>query len=132
MSSKIFQSTQFILLANFMISVMLLTVGSLSSLSDSYSLFDFNQELYGELVSNLKVTMVYVAITEMVICTYCFFSKTNQAFIVVGFFLILMVGSVHFYGEINDVAMDENLYLFFLYTGVSHILFGIMSNLKKT
>jgi hypothetical protein len=131
MTSKILQSTKFILVANFMVSVMFLTVGSLLSLSDHYSPFDFNQELYGELVSNLKITMVYMAIIEMVICAYCVFSKKTQAFVLVGFFLILMVGSVYFYGQINDVEMDENLYIFFLYTGVSHILFGIMSNLKK-
>ena len=131
MTSKIFYSTQFILVANFLVSVMLLSAGGLLSLSDRYSLFDFNQELYGELVSNIKITMVYVAMTEMVICAYCFFSKKTQHFVLVGFFLILMVGSVYFYGQINDVEMDENLYLFFLYTGVSHILFGIMSNLKQ-
>jgi hypothetical protein len=101
------------------------------SLSDYYSLFEFNQELYGELDSNLKMTMAYIAITELVICAYCFFSKKTQAFVLVGFFLILMVGSVHFYGQINDVEIDENLSLFFLYTGASHLLFGVTSNLKK-
>jgi hypothetical protein len=131
MTSKIFYSTKFILVANFLVSVMLLSAGGLLSLSDRYSLFDFNQELYGELVSNIKITMAYVAMTEMVICAYCFFSKKTQTFVLVGFFLILMVGSVYFYGQINDVEMDENLYLFFLYTGVSHILFGVMSNLKQ-
>jgi hypothetical protein len=125
MASKILQGTKLILVTNFMVSVMLLTAGSLLSLSDHYSLFDFNQELYGELVSNLKITMIYVAITEIAICAYCVFSKKTQAFILVGFFLILMVGSVYFYGQINDVEMDEKLYLFFLYTGVSHILFGV-------
>lgn len=130
MASKIFQYIDVILVVNFFISVVLLTAGSMLSLSDHYSLFEFNQELYGELVGNLKVTLVYVAITEMIICAYCFFSKKTQAVILVGFFMILMVGSVHFFGEINDVEMDENFSLFFLYTGASHILFGIMSSLK--
>ncbi len=130
MASKIFQSIEVVLVVNFFISVVLLTAGSMLSLSDRYTLFEFNQELYGELVGNLKITLVYVAITEMIICAYCFFSKKTQAIILVGFFLILMVGSVHFYGEINDVEMDTNLSLFFLYIGVSHILFGVMSSLK--
>lgn len=131
MESKIFHSAKFILVANFMLSVMLLTVGSLFSLSDRYSLFDFNQDLYGELINNVRVTMVYLALTEIAICIYCIVRKKTQAFVLVGFFLILMMGSVYFYGEINDVEIDENLYLFFLYTGVSHILFGILSNLKR-
>lgn len=131
MASKIFQSIEFIVIANFIVSVMLLIIGSLLSLSDQYSFFDFNQELYGELVSHLKVTMLYLTITEIIICAYCFFSKQTQAIIVVGFFLILMVGSLYFYGKINDVEIDENLYSFFLYTGISHILFGAIQDLKK-
>lgn len=114
-----------------MLSVMLLIVGSLLSLSDRYSLFDFNQELYGELINNIRIIMVYLALTEIAICIYCMVRKNTQAFVLVGFFLILMLGSVYFYGEINDVEIDEDLYLFFLYTGVSHILFGILSNLKR-
>jgi hypothetical protein len=131
MASKIFQGSKFILVANFMFSVMLLTVGSLLSLSDRYSLFDFNEELYGELINNIRITMVYLALTEIAVCMYSMARKKPQAFVLVGFFLILMMGSVYFYGEINDVEIDENLYLFFLYTGVSHILFGILSNLKR-
>ncbi|MDD1609026.1 MAG: hypothetical protein LUO95_00025 [Methylococcaceae bacterium] len=131
MTAKVFQSIKFILVANFMISVMLLIAGSLLSLSDRYSLFEFNQDLYGELINNVKITLIYIAITEMIICAYCFFSKNTQIFIFVGFFLTLMLGSVYFYGEINDVEMDENLYLFFLYTGLSHTLFGVIANFKK-
>ena len=132
MASKTFQGIEIIVLANFMISVLLLITGSLSSLSEHYSLFEFNQELYGELVSNIKITMIYIAFTEMIICGYCLFMKKSQVFVLIGFFLILMVGSLHFYGEINDVEIDENLSLFFLYTGVSHILFGVISNLDKS
>jgi hypothetical protein len=131
MASKLFHSAKFILVANFMFSVMLLTTGSLLSLSDRYSLFDFNEELYGELINNIRITMVYLALTEIAVCMYSIVRKKTQAFVLVGFFLILMMGSVYFYGEINDVEIDENLYLFFLYTGVSHILFGILSNFKR-
>jgi hypothetical protein len=106
-------------------------MGCLLSLSDRYSLFDLNQDLYGELMSNFKITLVYVAITELILCAYCFFSKKFQYFILVGFFLILMIASVHFYSEINNIEIDENVSLFLLYTGVSHILFAVMSDLKK-
>lgn len=131
MPSKIFQSIQVVLTLNFVISVMLLTVGCLLSLSDRYSLFDFNQELYGELVIHLKMTMVYVAMSELIVCAYCFFSKKIQIITLIGFFLILMMGSLYFYGEINDVEIDSNLFLFFLYTGVSHIIFGVILDMKK-
>ena len=49
----------------------------------------------------------------------------------VGFFLILMIGSMEFYGEINSIEIDENFPLFFFYTGISHILFGVMAAMEK-
>jgi hypothetical protein len=131
MTSKTFHSLDLILAVNFVISVLLLIIGCLLSLSERYSLFELNQDLYGELMSNFKITLVYVAITELILCAYCFFSKKFQYFILVGFFLILMIASVHFYSEINNIEIDENFSLFLLYTGVSHILFGVMSDLKK-
>ncbi len=49
----------------------------------------------------------------------------------VGFFLILMIGSMAFYGQINAIEIDENFPLFFLYTGLSHILFGVMAGIER-
>ncbi len=83
MAAKVFQSIKFILVANFTMSVMLLIVGCLLSLSDRYSLFEFNQDLYGELISNVKITLIYVAITEIIICAYCFFSKNIHMLVIV-------------------------------------------------
>jgi hypothetical protein len=132
MDSKIFHSLDIVLAINFIVSVIFLVAGCLLSLTDQYSLFELNQDLYGEFISNFKITMFYVAITELIICGYCFISKKNEFFILVGFFLILMVASIHFYSEINNIELDANLSLFFLYTGVSHVLFGVLSDLKKT
>jgi hypothetical protein len=75
--------------------------------------------------------MVYLAMTESVILIYCFFRKNFQAMIPVGFFLILMIGSMEFYGDINSIEIDDNFPLFFLYTGLSHILFGVMVGIEK-
>jgi len=63
----------------------------------------------------LRMIMVYLAMTESVILGYCFFRKNFQVMIPVGFFLILMIGSMEFYGEINSIEIDENFPLFFLY-----------------
>jgi len=101
------------------------------SVSGSYSFFEFNEELYGALDNNLRLIMVYLAITETVILGYCFFRKNFQVMIPVGFFLILMIGSMEFYGQINAIEIDENFPLFFLYTGLSHILFGVMAGIER-
>jgi hypothetical protein len=131
MAFKSIQSIKFLLEVNFTISVIVLIAGGMLSASGSYSIIEFNEELYGALDNNLRMIMVYLAMTESVILSYCFFRKNFQVMIPVGFFFIMMIGSMAFYGEINTVVIDENFPLFFLYTGLSHILFGVMVGIKR-
>jgi len=113
-----------------MSAILLIAGGTLSV--TSYSIFQFNVELYGALDNNLRMIMVYLALSECFIVGYCFFSKKFEILIFVGSFLILMIGSMAFYGEINALEIDPNFPAFFLYTGLSHILFGAMDNIEKT
>ena len=131
MSFNGIQSIKFLLEVNFYISVIVLIAGGMLSVSGSYSIFEFNEDLYGALDNNLRMIMVYLAVTEIVILIYCFLRKNFQVMIPVGFFLILMIGSMEFYGEINTIEIDENFPLFFFYTGLSHILFGIMAGIER-
>jgi len=131
MTFKALDSIKFLLEVNFYISVIALIVGGFLSASGSYSFFEFNEDLYGALDNNLRMIMVYLAMTESVIFVYCVVRKNFQVMIPVGFFLTLMIGSMAFYGEINTVEIDENFPLFFLYTGLSHILFGVMVRIDK-
>jgi len=131
MAFKSIQSIKFLLEVNFYISVIVLIAGGMLSVSGSYSIFEFNEELYGALDNNLRMIMVYLAMTESVILGYCIFRNNFQVMIPVVFFLILMIGSIEFYGEINAIAIDENFSLFFLYTGLSHILFGVMVGIER-
>lgn len=131
MAFKGLQSIKFLLEVNFYIAVIVLIAGGILSVSGSYSFFEFNEDLYGALDNNLRMIMVYLAITESVILGYCFLRKNFQIMIPVGFFLILMIGSMEFYSEINSIEIDQNFPLFFLYTGISHILFGVMAGIEK-
>ena len=126
-----FKSIKFLLEANFYISVLVLITGCLLSVSDRYSFFEFNEDLYGALDNNLRMIMIYLAMTETVILIYCYFRHNFQIMIAVGFFLILMIASMRLYGDINDIAIDENFSLFFLYTGLSHSLYGVMVRIEK-
>jgi hypothetical protein len=131
MSNKINHTIKFLIEVNFYFSVIAVIGGGFLSATESYSIFEFNEQLYGALDNNLRMIMVYMAITECVILCYCIVTKNFQSMIPVGFFLILMIGSMEFYSEINTIEIDENFPLFFLYTGVSHILFGIMYDMEK-
>jgi uncharacterized membrane protein len=131
MSFNGIKSIKLLLEVNFYISVIVLIAGGMLSVSGSYSIFEFNEDLYGALDNNLRMIMVYLAVTEIVILIYCFLRKNFQVMIPVGFFLILMIGSMEFYGEINTIEIDENFALFFFYTGLSHILFGVMAGIER-
>ena len=131
MTSKGIQSIKILIEVNFYISAVVLIAGGFLSVQGSYSIFEFNEELYGALDNNLRMIMAYLAMTETVILVYCFFRKNFQVMVPVGFFLILMIGSMEFYGQINAVEIDKNFPLFFLYTGLSHILFGVMVGIEK-
>jgi uncharacterized membrane protein len=131
MSFNGIKSIKLLLEVNFYISVIVLIAGGMLSVSGSYSIFEFNEDLYGALDNNLRMIMVYLAVTEIVILIYCFLRKNFQVMIPVGFFLILMIGSMEFYGEINTIEIDANFPLFFFYTGLSHILFGIMAGIER-
>jgi len=131
MNGMAFKSIKLLLEVNFYISVLVLLAGCLLSVSDRYSLFEFNEDLYGALDNNLRMIMIYLAMTEAVILMYCYFRHNFQIMIPVGFFLLMMIASMRLYGDINDIAIDENFSLFFLYTGLSHILYGAMLRIER-
>ena len=116
---------------NFYCAVVLLISLSFLSYSDEYSVFVFNEDLYGALDNNLRMIMIYLALTECVILFYCMVTKGFRLMMPVGFFLILMIGSMEFYGEINTVAIDNQFTMFFMYTGISHILYGVLADIEK-
>ena len=128
---KSLQSIKFLIELNFYFSVIVLVAGSLLSVSGNFFFFEFNEDLYGALDNNLRMMMIYLAVTEVVVFGYCFLTKHFKAMILVGFFLILMIGSLEFYGEVNTVAIDPDFPLFFLYTGISHLLFGVKATIEK-
>jgi hypothetical protein len=112
---------------NFYVAVLVLIGFCLLSVSDSFSIFSFNEELYGALDNNLRVMIVYLGVTEIVVFAYCWLTQRFQGMTLVGFFLLLLIESVQFYGEVNSIEIDEVFPLFFLYTGLSHLAFGILS-----
>ena len=123
-TSKVKQAAGYLIEANFYFAVFVLISGGLLSLSDR-SVFAYNEALYGALDNNLRIIMVYLALTEAVVVAYCFFSKRFHFMILVGFFLLLMMGSLDFYGEVNTIEIDSDFTGFFLYTGLSHVVYGV-------
>jgi len=126
MSIKFFDSISVFFKINFYISAIVLVGGCLLSATENHSIFEFNEDLYGAIGNNIRVIMVYLAINELAILLYCFLTKNARLMLAVGFFLILLIGSLEFYAEINAIEFDQNLRLFFLYTGISHLVYGFI------
>lgn len=116
---------KFLVDANFYISVLLLLYGAFTAVSQNYAIFEFNEDLYGAMHTNLRMALLYLGMTEVVVLAYCYVTKQPRLLVFVGYFLILMLGSLAFYGKMNTVTIDENMHLFFLYAGVSHLLYGL-------
>jgi hypothetical protein len=127
MNSNAMQVTKFLADANFYISVMVLVYGGLTAVTENYSIFEFNEDLFGVMHNNLRIALLYLAMTEVVVFIYCFVTKRAKLMLFVGYFLIMMMGSLAFYGKINSVPIDNAIPVFFLYTGISHIVFGWLS-----
>ncbi|MGZ8095460.1 MAG: hypothetical protein ACXWUD_04360, partial [Methylosarcina sp.] len=128
MNDLLYRSIGFLIEANFYISVISLITAGVMAISGGPSFFEFNEDLYGPLANNLRIMLIYLTIAEVILCSYCFLIKQFKIFIIAGFFLILTSGSLKFYSVINDIAVDENFFVFFLYLGLSHILFGIIKS----
>jgi uncharacterized membrane protein len=129
MNSKTAQVAKFFADANFYISVIVLVYGGLTAVTENYSVFEFNEDLFGVMHSNLRIALLYMGMTEVVVCVYCFITHQPRLMVFVGYFLILMLGSLAFYGKINSVTIDNAIPVFFLYTGISHIVYGLLSGL---
>ncbi len=129
-NSKFLRVIKFIADANFYISVLILIYGCVTAISESYTIFSFNEELYGIMHNNLRMALLYMGMTEIVICLYCYATAQPRLMIFVGYFLLMMLGSLAFYGKINNVPIDAAIPVFFLYTGLSHIVYGMLTGVE--
>lgn len=121
-----------ILQLNYYLALLISLACAILSLVSNEFPFHNNIELYGPLARNLKLMLAYLFLTELSVFSFCSLTGNYKALTVLGLFLILLIGALEFYGTINNIPIDKNYYVFFLYTGISHILFGTLSFIKNT
>jgi hypothetical protein len=122
------QLPRYLIEANFYLSLTLMLIACALSVSDSYTLFEFNVDIYGELANHLRIVMANLGVTELLIFGCCWVTKQYQYYLIVGFFLILTIASLEVYGQFNDVEIDQDLDIFLFYVGMSHGAFGALKN----
>lgn len=123
---------KFLLKINFVTAVLLLFAVCAMTLTGRYQIFENNVELYGALANNLRLMLFYLALGEINILLYCRFKNTTAPLLWVGFFYILTIGGLEFYSDVNQIPIDPDYNAFFLYEGISHILFACLHLLGTT
>lgn len=129
--NKIQQMARLVFSVNFTASLIFLVLVSLMALLGQSVLFEDHSDLYGPMDNNLRLMMLYLCLMELAVCSFCHFSGENQGVWLMGWFLVLLAVSIEFYGEINDVPIDENYRWFFLYLGFSHVAYGSAFKLRQ-
>ncbi|MDO8843433.1 hypothetical protein [Methylicorpusculum sp.] len=127
LATKSLNSVKYGLEANYYVSLLVTVVTAVMSVTGKDSFFTMGDDLYGPLGNNLKIMLIYLALAQLVVFIYCLRKQNYRELTIMGLFIILLIGGVEFYGAINDVPIDEKYNPFFLYTGLSHIFYGILS-----
>lgn len=113
-----------VLAVNFNVAVIFLLVASLVSAAGSSLFFDNNSELYGPLAGNLRLMLIYLTLSQFGAYCFCSFSRNYRALVPVGVFWLLLMGSIEFYGQVNQIPIDEDYGRLFLYLGLSNLGYG--------
>jgi hypothetical protein len=122
---------QLLLQVNFNASVIILIIASLISLTGSTLFFENNSDLYGPLANNLRLVMFYLCIMQIAVYGFYQMSCNFAALVGLGIFMLFLMGALEFYSVINQIEIDQNYQPLFVYSGLSHLLYGGLGVLRK-
>ena len=111
---------------NFNFAVIFLLIVSVTSATGSTAFFDNNADLYGALASNLRLMLIYLTLSQFAVYCFCSYSQNYRLLIPVGMFWLMLMGSIEFYGMVNQIEIDQDYRWFFLYLGLSNLAYGAM------
>ncbi|MDT8406787.1 MAG: hypothetical protein RQ715_06020 [Methylococcales bacterium] len=77
------------------------------------------------------MTLLYVCLGQLMLCGYCFKQKNYQRLLPMGLFLLLLIGALEFYGQVNQIPIDPSLNLLLVFTGLSHLALGGFSTWRS-
>lgn len=129
MSKQVFYAKALALLQlalqiNWNTAVIVLLVSGLATMFGYPLFFEDNSELYGPLANNLRLMMFYLCLIQVAVWSFYKLGNSPAALSALGVFLLLLIASLEFYGEINQIEIDQNYRQLFVYSGLSHLLYG--------
>ncbi len=126
-ATKSLTSFKYALEANYYVSLAVSVAAATLSFTNDQVFFELNNDLYGPLSNNIKIMMIYIVLAELSMLAYCLMKQCYKELTAAGLFLILLSGALEFYGRVNQIPIDHTYRLFFLYAGLSHIAYGLLS-----
>lgn len=124
LNQKTLQLLSMLSAVNFNAAVIFLLIVSLISAAGSVVIFDNNSELYGPLAGNLRLMLVYLTLSQFAAYCFCSYTQNYRPLMPVGLFWLLLMGSIEFYGMVNQIPIDEDYGRLFLYLGLSNLAYG--------
>ncbi len=109
---------------NFNGAVVFLLIVSVVSATGSSLFFDNNNDIYGALARNLRLMLVYLTLSQFAVYCFCSYSENFRLLVPVGLFWLMLIGGIEFYGTVNQIPIDEGYSWFFLYLGLSNLVYG--------
>jgi hypothetical protein len=131
LNRKNLHSLSMLLAVNFNVAVIFLLVVSLISAAGSTLIFDNNSELYGPLAGNLRLMLIYLTLSQFIVYCFCSYSENYRPLVPVGLFWLMLMGSIEFYGIVNQIPIDEDYGWLFLYLGMSNLVYGGIMVIKN-
>jgi hypothetical protein len=122
---------QILLKVNFNASVIVLIISSLLSLTGNTLLIDDNNDLYGPVANNLRLVMFYLCLMQISVYGFYQMSCNFAALIGLGVFMLCLMGALEFYSVVNQIEIDQSYQPLFVYSGLSHLLYGGLGVLRK-
>jgi hypothetical protein len=124
LNQKTLQLLNVLTVINFNIAVILLLIVSFITATGSSLIFDNNSELFGPVAGNLRLMLIYLTLSQLTAYCFCSYFQNYRALLPIGMFWLFLMGGVEFYGIINQIPIDEDYGWFFLYLGISNVLYG--------
>lgn len=131
LTDKILPSLKKLSAINFNAAVIFLLVVSLISASGSAFFFDNNSDLYGPLASNLRLMLIYLTLSQFAVYFFAACCQNCFLLLLLGLFWLMLIGSIEFYGMVNQISIDENYHWFFLYMAISNLVYGGLYGFNK-
>ncbi|MGZ0079126.1 MULTISPECIES: hypothetical protein [unclassified Methylomonas] len=123
-TTKTMNFLQLLLQINFNVAVILLLISGAATIFGNTLFFEDSSDLYGPLANNMRLMMFYLCLIQIAAYSFYKLSNSPEALAALGVFLLLLIGSLEFYCSINQIEIDENYRQLFIYSGLSHLLYG--------